>query len=380
MVVSAHWQCSRIFLLGIAQTASYVDPAFAPSGFLGRDLSGPPTQPCDFLPPALGTGGTLMLSPRWFRRRLFGIPPKEWTFDRRGFPDADPVKRQHLERIIRTFVDGYHATLDDSRHEILCPKLAGLEPEFRGFAFEGVALCLAAFDRLTPWKRNRWQTFRDGPGEPQSFLMHVGYGLALAQLGRPADEALGRLSDPGERWLAIDGYGFHQGYFRWQHFVNELADPGKLSGFSRRCFDMGLGRCLWFGCGADIERVTQTLATFPTARHADLWSGLGVASTFAGGVTEGELRALRDLAGSFEPHLQQGAVFATKLRHRAGTVVSHTELACQTLCGMSAGDAVAMVDAAFEGLPPDGDLPSYEILRQRVQHQFAHSSRQELPT
>jgi len=39
-----------------------------------------------------------------------------------------------------------------------------------------------------------------------------------------------------------------------------------------------------------------------------------------------------------------------------------------------------MVDAAYDELPPEGPLRSYELLRQRVQHQFAHSSTQELPT
>jgi hypothetical protein len=29
-----------------------------------------------------------------------------------------------------------------------------------------------------------------------------------------------------------------------------------------------------------------------------------------------------------------------------------------------------MVDAAFEGLPPDGREPAYEVLRRRVQVQF----------
>jgi len=50
---------------------------------------------------------------RWLRRRVFGIPRRDWYFACRGFPEADPVKRQHLERIRRTFVDGYHTTLED---------------------------------------------------------------------------------------------------------------------------------------------------------------------------------------------------------------------------------------------------------------------------
>jgi hypothetical protein len=320
----------------------------------------------------------MVVSLRWLRRRVFGIPRRDWTFARRGFPEADPAKRQHLERIIRTFVDGYHATLDDSRPQTLAPWLDAIDPEFRGFAFEGVALCLTAFDLLTPWKRDRWATFLKGPGGPESFLMHVGFGLALAQLGRPAEEALTRLADPGERWLAIDGYGFHQGYFHWRHFVEECAEPARISGYARRAFDQGLGRVLWFGCGADIGRVVRTVAKFPASRQPDLWSGLGVAATFAGGVAEEELKALAEASGPYEAHLKQGSVFAVKLRHRADTLVENTELACQTLAGLSAEGAVRMVDAAFEDLPSDGPEPAYEVLRRRVQVQLA--SREELTT
>jgi hypothetical protein len=70
-------------------------------------------------------------------------------------------------------------------------------------------------------------------------------------------------------------------------------------------------------------------------------------------------------------HLKQRSVFAVKLRHRAGTVVEHTKLPCQTLAGLSAEEAVRMVNAAFLGLPSDGKQPAYEILRRQVQDQLA---------
>jgi hypothetical protein len=50
---------------------------------------------------------------RWLRRRVSSIPRRDCYFACRGFPDADPVKRQHRERIGRTFVDGYHATREE---------------------------------------------------------------------------------------------------------------------------------------------------------------------------------------------------------------------------------------------------------------------------
>ena len=308
------------------------------------------------------------------RSLLFGIPRRAWAFDRLGFQPAEPGVHAHLQRILASFVEGFHATLEDSRPEVLLPRLAALTPEYLGFSYEGVGLCLAAFDLLTPWKRDRWQAFRDGPGKPHCFLLHVGYGLALARLGRPASEALNRLADSDDRWLAIDGYGFYQGFFHWHQFAECHSRPARLKGFAARVFDQGLGRCLWFGCGADIDRIARTVAAFPLERHADLWCGLGVAATYAGGCGEPELRALLDRAAGHRAHFRQGCVFATKLRHHAGNVVAHTRLACRVLSGLSVEEAVRLVDSARESLPPERpDLPNYEALRRRVQDQLTSS-------
>jgi hypothetical protein len=54
-------------------------------------------------------------------------------------------------------------------------------------------------------------------------------------------------------------------------------------------------------------------------------------------------------------------------------VVEHTRLPCRTLAGLSAEEAVRMVNAAFLGLPSDGKKPAYEILRRQVQVQLVLS-------
>jgi hypothetical protein len=315
----------------------------------------------------------VLFSPGWIRRRLFGIAPRDWAFDRRGFPPpADPAVRAHLERIIGSFVEGYHATLEDSRPDVLLGRLDTLTPEYRGFAFEGVAVCLTMYDRLFPWKQDRWLTFQLGPGNHQSFLLHVGYGLALARMGRPATEALTRLPNAHEHWLAIDGYGFHEGFFRWKQYVEDRTPPPRLTGYPARVFDQGLGRVMWFGCGAEIDRVARTVASFPEHRHPDLWSGLGVACTYAGGVGEAEIKALAERSAPHQAHLIQGSIFSVKLRHRAGNVIPHTEMACRALSGLSVAEAVQLVDSTREALPPSiPEESAYEALRCRVQEHFA---------
>jgi hypothetical protein len=54
-----------------------------------------------------------------------------------------------LERIGRTFLEGYHASLEEDEPGRLVDRLDGVEPEFRGFAFEGAAMGLALADHLS---------------------------------------------------------------------------------------------------------------------------------------------------------------------------------------------------------------------------------------
>ncbi|HAX77580.1 MAG TPA: hypothetical protein DCY88_17520, partial [Cyanobacteria bacterium UBA11372] len=172
-------------------------------------------------------------------------------------------------------------------------------------------------------------------------------------------------------WLAIDGYGFHQGYFHWLRYVEGQVMPSRLSDYAQRVFDQGLGRSLWFVDGADVARIQKTLRGFHPRRRADLWSGIGLACAYAGGVDRAAIEALRTGAGSYLPQLAQGAAFAAKARSRAGNPALHTEIACQVLCGMSALAAAEITDIALKDLPMDGALPAYEIWRQRIQNQFA---------
>jgi hypothetical protein len=124
---------------------------------------------------------------------------------------------------------------------------------------------------------------------------------------------------------------------------------------------------MWFVCGADVERIGATIGRFSSERRADLWSGVGLACAYAGGVERADVERLRLLAGEHAAPLAQGAAFAAVARQRAGNPAEHTEVACAVLCGCSAARATAVIDEAQAALPERGAEPSYEVLRRRVQ-------------
>ncbi|HEY6805287.1 MAG TPA: DUF1702 family protein [Pyrinomonadaceae bacterium] len=304
------------------------------------------------------------------RKHLLGISPTEASFASRGFLVGEEKARYRLEQIGLTFLTGYHAALEETGFVPLAKRLATVETDLRGFAFEGAAMGLALIDCFSPWRNDRWHTFTEQFAAPHIYMMHVGLGWALARLRRSVTSHLARL-DPLLRWLVVDGYGFHEGYFNWPRYIEEQAISARLHAYELRAFDQGLGRSLWFVKGADVVAVASAINAFPAARRDDLWSGVGLACTYAGGCDHAAIESLRVAAGDHLPALAQGVAFAAKTRQRAANLNPHTEFVCRLIFGNSAEETAAITDAALEDLREEGGLPVYEVWRRRIQDKLA---------
>jgi uncharacterized protein DUF1702 len=296
--------------------------------------------------------------------------------ERYGYQEDMDQTWLSFEPVARTLVEGFYTALDDSRFEVLVPRLDAVEVELRGIAYEGAGMGLMLLDSLMPWK-NRLQAFLDGPGAPYDGLVYIGAGLVLPRVPKRPERFLAR-QDPLLRWFVMDGYGFYEGFFSWRRSIEEKVIPARLSGYARRAFDHGLGRSLWFATGANVDRIIATINAFPPARQADLWAGIGLACAYAAGVVDREaIKTLQTAAGPYRPQLAVGAAMAAKFRQKAGSTAPHTELACEVLWGLS-GDMVArLTDIVRNDLPSDGPEPAYEIWRRRLAAQFAEWAERE---
>lgn len=257
--------------------------------------------------------------------------------------------------------------------------LETVEPAFRGFAYEGCTMALAVRDGIRlygrpPFQRHWVRDLLASQGANHIYMAYIGVGWAMARLPRLRWRAI-QPHDPLLRWLALDGYGFHQAYFRTQQYVwnqHRTRIPGwEPARYAGRAVDQGIGRALWFVNGADVQRVATTIEAFPQSRRGDLWSGAALASVYAGGADAGELSDMVRLAGPYRPHAAQGAAFAAKARLLAGLVMPGTELGVKVHCEMSVEEAAAVTDEARDGLPSDDtDVPRYEIWRDRIRKRF----------
>jgi hypothetical protein len=146
--------------------------------------------------------------------------------------------------------------------------------------------------------------------------------------------------------------------------------PAWLSGYETRAFDQGLGRSLWFVECGDAQRITRRVASFAVSRRSDLWSGIGLAAAYAGGVPEDTLETLRDAAGQHLPDVAQGAAFAAQARKRAGNPAAHTDLACEVFSGSSAAALAHITDQALGDMAASGPVPDYEAWRRSIRERI----------
>ena len=295
-----------------------------------------------------------------------GVPRKKAT----SFSKGNTEGWKHLESVVLTALEGYHATLDSNKLEVLVPQLNKIPLEMRSYAYEGAAMGLTLFDFLPPWK-NRLKAYIAGPGAPHIYMVHIGVGEALALFHRKPEPFIARMEDRVICWLVMEGYGFNKGFFAGRRYIDEQSIPTYLSPYGCRIFDQGLGRSIWFLAGANVERIAATIAAFPFARQADLWVGIGVACTYVGGVDRATVEALEKASGPYKPYMAMGAAFVAKGRQLAGNPVPHTGLVCDVFWGLTADQAAAITTTAFEDLPTDGPEPAFEILQQRILAEFA---------
>ncbi|MFG2049439.1 DUF1702 family protein [Micromonospora sp. NPDC048935] len=320
---------------------------------------------------------------RALRRRIFTPDIAETTVAVRGFHDKNREAREVLETVGASFLRGLSAAAGAREVTDIDTDLADLSTRFRGFAYEGAGMGFALVDAVSPGRRRRTAEFLAGPGAPHVYMVYVGVGWALARLPRPLwGRATAATTDPLLRWLVLDGYGFHQAYFKTQEYVYAHRDipsfPWPVDGpptYAPRVVDQGIGRACWFVAGSDPEQVANLIDNFPAHRRPDLYAGIGLAATYAGGVREDELRVLVDRAGANAPWLAQGSAFAAKARERAGLLVPHTELATKILCNATVREAAAITDEAIPAGPDDAGTPAYELWRSAIAERFGAEAR-----
>jgi len=315
---------------------------------------------------------------RALRRRVLTPDIAQTRVAVRGFNDKRPQSTEILENVGASFLAGLSSAAGARRTTDVDTDIATIPTRFQGFAYEGAAMGFALVDAITPGTPRRSAEFLGGTGDKHVYMAYVGIGWALARLPRLLwGRASAAATDPLLRWLVLDGYGFHQAYFRTADYVHGQRavpsfpwPPQGPASYAARVVDQGIGRAIWFVAGTDPTLAADLIDAFPAHRHQDMYSGAGLAATYAGGATEEELNTFWRRSGEHAPFVAQASAFAAQARARAGLLMPHTELATEVFCRTSAVDAARITDEEIPSEPSRDGLPAYEVWRCAVADRF----------
>ena len=287
------------------------------------------------------------------------------------------LTRVELYKTSSVMIDSYNSAVEVGLSSELSDRLHQQDQAFQGTAHLGAGMGLTLLDFLSPGKSNRFQSFvKAHPNHID--LIHVGAGIAMWVLKKDVEQPLTSFS-PLHRWWAIDGFGFFDGISNWSQSLEKQQVPKRLKGYARRAFDQGLGRGIWFIYHTDIDRIVACVNQFPASRHADLWSGIGLASTYIDGPQKADLIRLQKVSGEYATDVALGVAMAASAKYSEDSITDHTDLACSIFCRQSATDIGQLILGLLENLsvdehePVNINVPIYEIHRQRIREQLKQS-------
>ncbi len=208
--------------------------------------------------------------------------------------------------------------------------LDGLKLTDRIVAYEGAFSAAIRLDVSHPREYSRAAELVELAPDHISGL-GLGVGHALSSLQVEVDIAPA-LAEHFLGFMAMDAYGMHEGYFRWYDSIHNMKIPSNLPPVARAAYDQGLGRALWFISAGKPATMQQLLDRFPPQRRSDMWRGVGLMTSFWGGMDDSQLKQLLKCSQQFRPFLQQGAAQGISLRTDMGEVVAETDVAAKVIC------------------------------------------------
>jgi len=286
------------------------------------------------------------------KSRALSLPRKEASLAYQGFPGQNSPSREHLETVLLSFVDGFNLAIVEPDTKELCRRLDGsIAPEYVGFAYEGTGLYFAVMDLMIPGSR-RLEAFTHGDGASHDYIAMVGAGFAIARtpFGLSRMENYQRRLDEFTAFLLADGYGFHEGFFKWRDYLDgRKPAPESLTLQNQLLYDSGVARAMWWVYGADPVGIAEGISRFDEERHAEMWAGVGVALSYAspGPHCPDVSAKLLELAGPYRYDVLTGVPFAAAMRTKGHNPAPWTERACTGLIGMSVAEASGMVTTAL---------------------------------
>jgi len=256
----------------------------------------------------------------FIRKMFFALPLSEANFENRGFLKKQSAQGR-LEYVAKVVVDGYNTALETGLSDDLLVLRERVKKEDVGFYNEGIGMGLFTLDFISIVKKDRFWNFVQGKGKEHEYMSYIGAGIACGVFKILPIQKFIKRANPTCGLLLLNGIGFYYAYFKPKKTLgNNFFVPARLlkDPFNTYSYDNGIGRALWFVHGGSPESIEKNINKFPKNRQAGVWSGVGLAATYAGGVSQNVISDLIKRSGEYRDYLSEGSILAVHTRDIAG--------------------------------------------------------------
>jgi hypothetical protein len=219
---------------------------------------------------------------------------------------------ENIETVVATFQKGKVLGESGLKIKEVLIRLAEFEPRYRSVAFEGAAFGVGKNRKLMTLAKFMYKA-----DKRHATQLAIGLGWAVAH----HDLDVGSYSDMVAKEIRIkvlDGMGFYFSMHQRREIIRKQEVPAHINSRQRPGFDQGVGRAIWYITEGEIDKVVTIFNHFPEDRRANLWQGIGVASTYVGGCSDELITELKMASGNYRTRFNKGIRMAKESMRKAG--------------------------------------------------------------
>lgn len=277
----------------------------------------------------------------------------------------EAAEEKRVELPIAYFMEGYQLS-HEFEPEQFASKMSTEPLMKKKVNYEGAYAGYAAKDLTNNGKLD--QSLKLLPLFPESEpSLYMSIGMALSLLDSPIDLTAEEIEN-NWGWLAMDGYGFGESYFRWTQNQKRTAPDG-LSATGLQAYDEGKGRAIWFITKTDPKLISESCEAYSESRRASLWTGVGLMAGAWGSNNKKDIQNLIKASKNYLPNLQLGVAFGAFIATISQGLEHQQEETCQLICQRASQEIVPTVLAHYQRIGPN-NVQGFLEWRQNIIQMF----------
>ncbi|MCX6182847.1 MAG: DUF1702 family protein [Bacteroidetes bacterium] len=247
---------------------------------------------------------------------------------------------ENITRVEELFMKVSAFVANEADHNKILSYLNAESPEYRSIAFESASMEIAYQDLLKHTQLKRWNEIFENKHHEHTFHVHIGLGWGMARAD-VFQNNWGKNFSAEQTNLIFDGIGYYHALYKRRKTIIGKSIPEVVNTASRKSFDQGVGRRIWYLCKGNIAELQNITTAFELSRQSDLWRGIGTACGYVGGLDDHGLLTLSSNDNKFQANFRSGFAAAMFSRYKSDAISDTIKRECEMVCKFSFEDLIS---------------------------------------